>query len=171
MMNLYFPKCFRVDKITGSILLVFLLSPAFSSAQSSLRPSVFNLAGETSKSEAYTLNWSIGESATSTLQLDEFFITQGFQQVFTEPSTAVLDPAFEGRIKWFPNPVESILNLQTDYTDPLELEIYSLLGQRLYSTVWTSFKEVSVGGLTPGTYLLKCSEQGNPVYSSLFIKH
>jgi hypothetical protein len=84
-----------------------------------------------------------------------------------EESLGINDQSFEG-LSIYPSPATSLLNIQN--AENATIEIYSILGQVLYTKNDISINEqVEVSQLTPGTYLVKISN-GNAVKTSKFIK-
>lgn len=85
----------------------------------------------------------------------------------SEGSLGTNDASFEG-LSIYPNPVSSVLNIRNAAN--ATIEIYSILGQVLYSKKDISIDEqIEVSQFTAGTYLVKITN-GNAVKTSKFIK-
>ena len=67
----------------------------------------------------------------------------------------------------FPNPVQNVLNI-TGGSNELDVSIYNLLGEKVYSSVFTSQIDTSV--LPRGTYIVKIAKGGVSIYTKKIVK-
>jgi hypothetical protein len=93
-------------------------------------------AGSSFSSTDYSMEWSIGELAVSTLTSSNYILTQGFHQGIIAPNTVFDNIISDIQVKAFPNPVEDELSISINTTEKkLQLEIYDIAGALLYKTV------------------------------------
>lgn len=75
----------------------------------------------------------------------------------------------KNNIKMYPNPVDDIINIETNLNQ-FEIEIYNSLGQKLLSTDFTG-NEVKVDFLPTGLYLLQIKKDNLILSTMKFIKN
>lgn len=97
-------------------------------AAQNLSPTVVNASGGVIQNSSYSLEWSLGELAVSTLSSSVNLLTQGFLQP-TATTVGTNDLFDESRFSAFPNPVSDWLNLQTDMPDIQTVKIHDVLGR------------------------------------------
>lgn len=132
-----------------------------SQGQISMAPSVIGAGGAYAENESFSLSWTLGELATSTLTGGDLILTQGFQQAFTV-GTGIDEKETNWDILVYPNPVGDELRIRFDIpnTEDFLIEIQDLTG-RLIRQV--QYKKVNPGDIlllntstyTAGIYLLK----------------
>ena len=142
-----------------SFLITGLLLSCFCSAQS-LSPNVLGSAGGINQTGNLILDWTLGESAVSTLQDNDHYYTQGFHQ----PSLRVMGIQNENvadgyHILIAPNPVQSILSvkLYSEKSSKLELNLVDVNGKVISVTMADSkndSKDIDMSNLASGMYLL-----------------
>lgn len=107
-----------------SFLLCFLCG-GFVSAQK-ITPQVIASAGDVQKANNISIEWTLGELATETLNANNLKITQGFHQAnLTVVSTE--NPTLEG-ISVYPSPVSSTLTVKNAYLKTLQLTLTNIQG-------------------------------------------
>ena len=131
-----------------------------------LSPTVVNASGGVIQNSSYSLEWSLGELAVSTLSSSANILTQGFLQPIA--TTVGTDDLFdESRFTAFPNPVSDWLNLQTDIPDIKTIKVHDVLGRlvlqsRLQSTL-------DVHHLNCSTYTVSLFDKNNKFLHSFKI--
>jgi len=100
----------------------------------SLSPTVIASAGGYAAGGNYTISWTLGEVAISTLTEGDFILTQGFQQPWElDIGNAVENISFDWYVISYPNPVDGQLSLRfkTNRTMDYNIEITDLTGKKL----------------------------------------
>ena len=139
------------------ILLLFFVSvvSSYATAQT-LSPEVISTSGTSMSNGTTTLDWTLGEPATATLDNSSNMLSQGFHQ----PSivvTAIADAATLNEVKVFPNPTIDVVQIQftTNQKNTL-VELYSLEGKLLEKQSVNSQKvEMNMSTYPAGTYFLR----------------
>lgn len=94
--------------------------------------------------------------------LDEFRVLEA------EPSS-LLDLEEEALVKVYPNPAESVLNIETEISDVISVELVNELGQKLYSA--KKVNAIDVSQYPEGAYLLNIvRESGDKIITKVLIK-
>jgi len=139
------------------ILLLFcvLVVSSYATAQT-LSPEVITTSGTSMSNGTTTLDWTLGEPATATLDNSTNLLSQGFHQ----PSivvTAIADAATLNDVKVFPNPTIDVVQIQFTSTQKNTLvELYSIEGKLLEKqTVNSQTVEVKMTTYPAGTYYLR----------------
>jgi len=146
------------------LILIFLVitGSAVLSAQS-LSPTVVASAGGYATGGDYSLSWTLGEVAVTTLTGANFILTQGFQQPWElDIGNAIDNPAYDWSIQTYPNPVHDLLRLKfsVDKTMDYDVEITDLTGKKVnierFKNVGPGYEmEVDFTAYPQGIYLLK----------------
>ncbi len=98
------------------------------------------------------------------VNIPNLVITQGVPN-------GISDIASVNKLKLFPNPTNTNLNITNESTELDRIEIYSISGDLVYSqTMHNASVQVDVSNFGIGTYFVK-SYAGNEVYSNRFIKN
>lgn len=162
------------------ILLLFVKTVAAQSDnQSLLLRSTLGLSGGSfslsAKNSIYIVHHSIGQlSPIGAVQLKEHLIIQGFiQPIFL--FSAVNQEIDLGRIAIiFPNPFKQSINLSflEKINTPLEVSLYSIQGQRIYSTQFAVSQRIKINPPTlyNAAYILKV-RANNQQFSRAIIKN
>ncbi len=135
-------------KKTLILLSALLISGQLLISQSvELSPTVISSAGNYSEAEGIRLSWTLGEVAVSSLQGDNFLLTQGFQQTYQDNTGFVTEP-IRWQIAIYPNPVKRLLRLQFDVPEPTDflVEIQDVNGKLLLQK---QYKQVFPGDVIP----------------------
>ncbi|MFL5765005.1 MAG: T9SS type A sorting domain-containing protein [Bacteroidia bacterium] len=137
------------------ILLCLLTTTGFAQ---SLSPDVISSSGNSFSDGTSQLDWTLGETATSSFATPGNIVTQGFQQpeLLVTAINAISDPS----ISAFPNPTSNILNVKITDPEHTIIELYTTEGRLLQSSTAIS-KDVLIDMSTyaAGTYLLVIKEQ------------
>jgi hypothetical protein len=138
-------------------LLLFFVSvvSSYATAQT-LSPEVISTSGTSMSNGTTTLDWTLGEPATATLDNSSNMLSQGFHQ----PSivvTAIADAATLNEVKVFPNPTIDVVQIQfiTNQKNTL-VELYSVDGKLLEKqSVNSQTAEMNMSAYPAGTYFLR----------------
>lgn len=153
------------------ISLILIASSGLLLSAQSLSPAVISIAGGYAKAgNGMSLSWTLGEPVTPTLQSGGVLLTQGFQQPFLGEITSYEAANFDYTINTWPNPVQEMINIQTDYDQTLKYYLYDIRGHLYGSESFLKTGQVPVGQLPPGTYLLRLNRQQKAVKIILFEK-
>lgn len=139
------------------ILLLFcvLVVSSYATAQT-LSPEVISTSGTSMSNGTTTLDWTLGEPATATLDNSSNMLSQGFHQP-TIVVTAIADAAILNDVKVFPNPTIDVVQIQftTNQKNTL-VELYSLEGKLLEKhSVNSQTVEMNLSTYPAGTYFLR----------------
>lgn len=132
-----------------------------------------DVSGGTHSANGYTMTYSVGQTATTTIRANAYIITQGFQQAeqnktIDTKNTQLID--FQASV--FPNPTSDLLHLSIsgNVEHDFKLQVFNLNGQLLISKEFngTTF-EIEVQDLPKGEYVLTLNK-GDARLSSKFLK-
>ncbi len=95
-----------------------------------------------------------------------------------QPASASISALLPGNVQVYPNPVSEVLNVtiqSKNIFSDLTLEIYTLFGQKVHSSVLKNHSgginvTLDLSELTNGLYLLSVLENGHPLYTKKIIK-
>lgn len=124
-----------------------------------LSPEVISTSGTSMSNGSATLDWTLGEPATATLDNPQNTITQGFHQP-TIIVTAIADAKILKDVKVFPNPTVDIVQVQfTVNQKNTMVELYSLEGKLLEKhSVNSQALEINMITYPAGTYFLRINK-------------
>lgn len=175
---LYFNSSNFYRHFRASILLPFLLSGLFASAQNAYTSTV-NIAGLSATVGDYHLDWSVGESSAITSMFNgDLLLTNGLLQysVENQPEANLVPNFLPGEIIIYPNPVKNLLNINILHANKgkHQLELLDVLGAKIKEVlvVYHGLGELQkwdLSGLTAGQYILNI-RQTNPVTGRLMKK-
>jgi hypothetical protein len=115
-------------------LLLFCSSGFFVTAQS-IERSVIASDGASNTLGEITLDWTLGELATTTLVTDDVMLTQGFHQPVLSVTKVLTYENLEDfySVRVMPNPVSTFLkvDVQSEREEPLSVELLDLSGKIL----------------------------------------
>ena len=131
-----------------------------------LSPMVVNASGGVIQNSSYSLEWSLGELAVSTLSSPANLLTQGFLQPIAT-TVGTNDLFDESRILVFPNPVSDWLNIQTDIPDIQTVQIHDILGRLVLQSRFQS--TLDVHHLNCSTYTVSLFDKNNKCLHSFKI--
>lgn len=152
---MFHQTCNNMYKI--SCLVVAMLLCRAMSAQTQA-PTVLNASGGHIQNNLYSLEWSLGELAVSTLSSTGNLLTQGFLQ----PQSTIVateDLFDESRLAVFPNPVSDCLNFQTDIPDIKTVQVHDILGRLVLQSSFQPLLDVQQ--LERGMYVISLFDKQN----------
>ena len=129
-------------------------------------------SGESSNNTSYQLDWSIGESITSTYNVDNYLITQGFHQN-TYSTLLVKDLAKDIDLYVFPNPTSDILTIRNNTSTFFlgTISITDLQGNVIQQkTITTKEEHLDLSNYADGGYLLLVKQQNELIKIFKIIK-
>lgn len=143
------------------LIIIVALAPSILSAQIEKTPSVLSSSGGFNKNENFSISWTLGEIAITTLQGESMALTQGFQQAFVK-GTGIIKSETNWNISVYPNPVQNELNIQFDLHESKDflLEIQDVTGrvimQEIYANVYPGdLRTLNTSGFVSGVYFLR----------------
>ncbi len=84
--------------------------------------------------------------------------------VFTTQQLVGLSPIFEGsEVLMFPNPVESVLHLNWEGSEPKQIEIHGIMGNLLYRENMTPSQTIELSNWPRGVYYVRINGNAYPV--------
>ena len=84
--------------------------------------------------------------------------------VFTTQQLVGLSPIFEGsEVLMFPNPVESVLHLNWEGSEPKQIEIHGIMGNLLYRENMTPSQTIDLSNWPRGVYYVRINGNAYPV--------
>jgi hypothetical protein len=175
---LYFNSSNFYRHFRASILLPFLLSGLFASAQNAYTSTV-NIAGLSATVGDYHLDWSVGESSAITSMFNgDLLLTNGLLQysVENQPEANLVPNFLPGEIIIYPNPVKNLLNINILHANKgkHQLELLDVLGAKIKEVQLVynglgALQKWNMSGLPAGQYILNI-RQTNPVTGRLMKK-
>ncbi len=128
-MNTYFKKTALWFNL---LYAVCLLSSISLQAQIEITPSVISSSGGYGEKENFSISWTLGELAITTLQGENLVLTQGFQQP-SEIGVGLKKYEIDWNISVYPNPVHNELNILFDLRGSKDflLELQDVTGRLL----------------------------------------
>ena len=117
------------------------------------------------------ISWTIGQTIIGTVSSSDFVFTQGFHQPPDPASTSFYSPHFTYEIKVFPNPVSNFLRIETQYNEVLKIEVFDMIGQRLFSSEFLHNEAIDVSRFEPGMYLISLFHSDGLAASIAFQKY
>lgn len=121
---------------------------------------VIGAAGASSSNGTHSLEWTIGESITSTESNGTNTVTQGFHQTMLTVSS-IEEESTTFNITAFPNPTNAVLNINiTNFDEELNVQLYDMTGKLIESLLYAAGQETSQINLEKyqrGTYYIKVS--------------
>ncbi|MGZ4033434.1 MAG: T9SS type A sorting domain-containing protein [Bacteroidia bacterium] len=142
------------------LLLLFIIIYSGPTIAQSLNPDVIATSGTSFNDGTSQLDWTLGETVTSTLTSGSNMLTQGFHQ----PNllvTSINDPATDYSVTVFPNPTVDHVQLQfKNLKNMVTAEILSSDGKLLQSQNINAAGETifDMSGYASGTYLLSVKD-------------
>jgi hypothetical protein len=120
-----------------------------------LSPEVISSCGTSMTDGTTTLEWTLGETVTATLDNTQNMLSQGFHQ--TNVIVTSISNIFVSGLTVFPNPTINIVNVQfsTDQKNTV-VELFSVEGKLLEKhTVNSKYLELNLSNYSAGSYFLR----------------
>ena len=115
------------------LLLLILFGTPFLAHGQSLDQRVFAAQGDFDQSDEMSLSWTLGETFTETVFLNDRVLTQGFQQSYFKVKEVTLPQSEQLEAELYPNPTSGILNLKiSNELEEYQVEIIDVGGQLIY---------------------------------------
>lgn len=161
-------------KILLSLILATIFTCLFAQDYQ-LTPTVLSTAGEYGSAGGYSLSYTIGELAVTTLDPGgALILTQGFQQPFALGVNSIEEHEIDWSVNAYPNPVSDFLNIKFNIENPVDfnIEIIDLTGKKLWirnypEIVPQEVISVDLSRYVRGVYMLRIStpdQKVNKVY-------
>ncbi len=135
---------------------------------------VISSSGGSFSGNYFSIDWTLGETVTSTFISEDITVTQGFHQSNLTVNAVDLLSDYGIIVKVYPNPVPDILVIENQSTDlsRLTLRLFDVTGKMLESKQLKENKEdFNMQIYKQGNYLLKIyTEDDLPVQSFKIIK-
>ena len=135
---------------------------------------VLSTGGDFHQTPQGSLSFTIGEPISETFDAGENVLTQGFQQTKLI-ITAIETPEMENfKLHIFPNPTHSTILIETtdDVQQSMQFALYDLNGKILYNICSDqSILEIDLTSFSPGTYLLRISNDNQQMNTYKIIKN
>ena len=157
-----------------AILLLFFGVGFQAAVAQSIGRSVVGAAGETDQHPNFgSLHWTVGELSVETIQQTPIRLTQGFHQTYYNLIVSEESPEKpDWALKLFPNPTTELVMLETTYSGDLQVSIFNMNGQVLYT------QKISGGGSNTfdlkdypaGTYLLSVRDADQNIQTFKILK-
>jgi predicted alpha/beta superfamily hydrolase len=95
----------------------------------------------------------------------------GYKWLFKETATSTEGGSLDKKTKLFPNPTDSVLNLEmTENVRFINVEIYDLLGRLMHIEPLQSNKVIHVNYLKSGNYVLRLTKKNVVLATKTFVK-
>lgn len=132
-----------------------------------------DVSGGAHAANSYTMTYSVGQTASTTIRANTYIITQGFQQAeqnktIDTKNSQLID--FQATV--FPNPTSDILQLSIEgnVENDFKIQVFNLNGQLLIAKEFNgSTFEIEVQDLPKGEYILTLNK-GESRLNSKFLK-
>ncbi len=157
-----------------AILLLFCGAGFQAVVAQSIGRSVVGAAGETDQHPDFgSLHWTVGELSVETRQQNPVRLAQGFHQTYYNLIVSEESPEKpDWALKLFPNPTTELVTLETAYSNDLQVSIFNMNGQALYT------QKISGGGSNTfdlkdypaGTYLLSVRDADQNIQTFKVLK-
>lgn len=138
------------------ILIVFLLSTAIESKSQF----VIGSTGGEGNAGNMNINYTVGESAVTTITNDSTTLTQGFHQPYFV-ITGIEETFLPGEVNVYPNPTKSILYVQFKDNDlsNLNISIHDYAGREISNAIVSnSVWETDLSSLPDGFYIVTVTD-------------
>lgn len=132
---------------------------------------VIATSGDYLESGDMSIQFTIGELATETLNNDEVTITQGFNQPTFTITSIEDNPLVNIDIEVFPNPVAEILSLKIDKPyDDIRWVLFDIDGKQIKKGELENGNQIEFQEFSQGTYILTVMKEDNMIESFRVIK-
>ena len=165
--------------IVGSSFMVsFFGVPSSAFGQQDIKvPSVIGAAGEISKLDSMTIEWTLGETFVESVVDKTTWLTQGYHQpmLLVKENSKSLSSSYD--VKIFPNPAKDLLNvfIRTNVKDELHLKMIDVTGRVVFmqnASGGSNDIQLKINELPEGMFILSMvNSQGYWIRSFKIIKH
>ena len=132
-----------------------------------ITPQVISSGGNYSLLSNFSNSFTLGEmTAIETFSGNNFWLTQGFQQTFSDATTGI-GKAVNLKLNIFPNPSNGFFYINCNATN-IKIEIFDITGNMIYvSQKFNSNPDstwpIDLKNLSDGIYLLKAEVNSNGI--------
>ncbi len=162
----------NMRKHTTNILLLLFLT--FIGISELTAQEVISTSGGSFSGNSINVDWTLGETVTSTFISEDVIVTQGFHQSNLTVNAVDLLSDYGIMVKVYPNPVPDILIIENKNTElkDITLRLFDISGKMLIDKSVSEKKEdLNMQIYKPGNYLLKIyTENDLPVQYFKIIK-
>ncbi len=154
--------------------LLLISSSCFAYSQS-LSRTVIGSAGALTSNSSAQLEFTLGESAVSSVKNSSAVLTEGFNQGYAKKDTQVSiwsDHTYP-EVKLFPNPATSYLYLENHENLDISIEVLDYVGKTVKQTMPVSSHSkatLDIKHLPSGIYMIKMTDENNKHYTYRWIK-
>ncbi len=148
-----------------------------------LSPEIISSAGDISKTNSISLEWTLGEPVIESSKTLDKHYTQGFHQTYFKVISIISAKneslASDYSMTIFPNPVEGVLelrisseNLLQDEIGKVDLFLFNVIGQQLLAQKTNEKSASTFVDMTTfpsGTYFLKAQKENGVILKSFKI--
>ena len=115
------------------------------------------------------LDYTLGEVLISTLDNNGYLVTQGFHQTSWSilSSNNILK---EVDIKIFPNPTSDYLNVCSDISSVILVEIFNVNGQKFFKSSENASHTIDVSSFSKGIYIINIYRQNQLIKTVKLLK-
>ena len=118
----------------------------------SLSPQLIASAGGSASAENVQIDWSVGETAVTTIGTNPM-LTQGFHQGYLQVTSLPFTPELMDIVA-YPNPVSSRLTIEISSTDEMTFELFDSKGSLVHQSDQSGPKfQVDMSPLASGLYI------------------
>lgn len=73
-------------------------------------------------------------------------------------------------VQIYPNPAKDFIRIETANPDPVQVEIFNVVGQKVYTSIHSGNARIDVSQFEKGAYIVKASNSGKVVQTTLIIE-
>ncbi len=135
---------------------------------------LIDILGDFNSSDTYAENTSLVriptvDRPTTTFNINEWnsFASNNCDDLGTHTQTLSIDDATTESISIYPNPIKSLLNINLKSDVETNVEIYDVLGKRVYTKMINTSKALNLQTLKNGIYILKISQENSSITKRL----
>ena len=133
-------------------------------------------AAEFSKNSSIQLQWSVGESVVHDFNGVNNDVLSGFQNLHHAAISTAVHEVFERQHQGvsfdvFPNPASDYFQIQSDYSEPMIIEVYDMNGRKLQEIrTYQVGDRISMEGKPVGQYLIHLRNEEMKIATILWQK-
>ena len=119
----------------------------------------------------YTITRPDNTVAIELLTADANFGASNMKSFCIDSNLTVNELFFDNQILVYPNPASTEITIDTKYLNPSKIEVMSIVGQSVYSTIEVSnLKKVDVSNFSKGMYLVKITSKAGVILKEVFVR-